>query len=76
MNIKSVFEMIGGVLTGIGGVLVSLVSISILSTVIFGSGWLGIDVISNISGLVGSFLTGGVTGLLVLIILLSLWDSK
>ena len=76
MNIKSVFEMLGGVLNGIGGVLISLVSISILSTVIFGSGWLGIDVISNISGLVGSFLTGGVTGLLVLIILLSFWDSK
>jgi len=76
MNIKSVFEMIGGVLGGISGILVSLVSVSIMSTVIFGSGWLGIDVISNISGLVGSFLTGGVTGLLVLIILLSLWDSK
>ena len=76
MNIKSVFSMVGDVLTGIGGVLMSLVSVSILSTVIFGSGWLGIDVISNISALVGSFLTGGVTGLLVLIILLSLWDSK
>ena len=76
MNIKSVFEMIGGVLNGIGGVLVSLVSVSILSTVIFGSGWLGIDVIANIQSLVGSFLTGGVTGLLVLIILLSLWDNK
>ena len=76
MNIKSVFEMIGGVLGGISGILVSLVSVSIMSTVIFGSGWLGIDVITNISGLVSSFLTGGVTGLLVLIILLSLWDSK
>ena len=76
MNIKSVFGMIGDVLSGIGGVLVSLVSVSILSTVVFGSGWLGIDVITNISNLVGSFLTGGVTGLLVLIILLSLWDSK
>ena len=76
MNVKSVFGMIGDVLNGIGGVLMSLVSVSILSTVIFGSGWLGIDVISNISALVGSFLTGGVTGLLVLIILLSLWDSK
>ena len=76
MNIKNVFGMIGEVLNGIGGVLVSLVSVSILSTVIFGSGWLGIDVISNISALVGSFLTGGVTGLLVLIILLSLWDNK
>jgi|TARA_R100000988_G_scaffold37587_1_gene18812 hypothetical protein len=76
MNIKSVFGMIGDVLSGIGGVLVSLVSVSILSTVVFGSGWLGIDVITNISNLVGSFLTGGVTGLLVLIILLSLWDNK
>ena len=76
MNIKNVFGMINDVLGGIGGVLVSLVSVSILSTVIFGSGWLGIDVISNISGLVSSFLTGGVTGLLVLIILLSLWDNK
>jgi len=76
MNIKSVFSMVGDVLTGIGGVLMSLVSVSILSTVIFGSGWLGIDVITNISNLVGSFLTGGVTGLLVLIILLSLWDNK
>ena len=76
MNIKSVFSMVGDVLNGIGGVLMSLVSVSILSTVIFGSGWLGIDVITNISALVGSFLTGGVTGLLVLIILLSLWDNK
>ena len=76
MNVKSIFGMISDVLGGIGGVLMSLVSVSILSTVIFGSGWLGIDVIANISALVGSFLSGGVTGLLVLIILLSLWDSK
>jgi hypothetical protein len=76
MNIKSIFGSIGEVLSGIGGVLVSLVSVSILSTVIFGSGWLGIDVITNISAIVNSFLGGGVTGLLVLIILLSLWDNK
>ena len=76
MNIKSIFGTIGEVLGGISGVLASLVSVSILSTVIFGSGWLGIDVVANISALVGSFLSGGVTGLLVLIILLSLWDNK
>ena len=76
MNIKNVFSMVGDVLTGIGGVLVSLVSVSILSTVIFGAGWLGIDVITNISALVNSFLGGGVTGLLVLIILMMLWDNK
>ncbi len=76
MNIKSIFGSIGEVLAGIAGVLTGLVSISILSTVVFGSGWLGTDVITNIGNLVGSFLNGGVTGLLVLIILLSLWDSK
>ena len=76
MNIKSIFGSIGDVLGGISGVLTGLVSVSILSTVVFGSGWLGTDVITNIGNLVGSFLNGGVTGLLVLIILLSLWDSK
>ena len=76
MNIKSIFGSIGEVLSGIAGVLTGLVSVSILSTVVFGSGWLGTDVITNIGNLVGSFLNGGVTGLLVLIILLSLWDSK
>ena len=76
MNVKSIFTTIGDVLTGIAGVLGGLVSVGILSQVIFGSSWLGIDVITNISALVGSFLTGGVTGLLVLIILLSLWDNK
>ena len=39
MNIKSIFGSIGEVLTGIAGVLTGLVSISILSTVVFGSGW-------------------------------------
>ena len=76
MNIKSIFGSIGDVLSGIAGVLTGLVSVSILSTVVFGSGWVGTDIIANISALVGSFLSGGVTGLLVLIILLSLWDSK
>ena len=76
MNIKSIFGTIGDVISGLAGVLGGLVAVGVLSQVVFGSGWLGIDVVANISALVGSFLTGGVTGLLVLIILLSLWDSK
>ena len=76
MNIKSIFGMIGDVIGGLAGVLGGLVSVGVLSQIVFGSGWLGIDVITNISALVGSFLSGGVTGLLVLVILLSLWDSK
>ena len=76
MNVKSIFGHIGDVLTGIAGVLTGLVSVSILSTVVFGNGWLGTDIIANIGSLVGSFLNGGVTGLLVLLILLMLWDNK
>ncbi len=75
MNVKNVFSMIGDVLSGIAGILGSLVSVAVLSMIVFGSGWMGIDVVGNISALVASFGTG-VTGLLVLIILLSLWDNK
>ena len=76
MNVKSIFATIGDVLTGIAGVLGGLVSVGILSQVVFGTSWLGMDIVGNISGLVNTFLTGGVTGLLVLIVLFSLWDSK
>ena len=76
MNIKSIFGTIGDVLSGIAGVLISLVSVSILSQIVFGNGWIGIDVVGNISGLVNTFLSGGVTGLLTLIVLFSLIDTK
>ena len=76
MNVKSIFETITGVLSGIAGILVSLVGVAVLSQIVFGTTWLGMNVVANIGTFVGSFLSGGVTGLLVLIILLSLWDNK
>ena len=76
MNVKSIFGTIGDTLTGLFGVLTGLVGVGIMSQVIFGTGWMGIDVISNISGIVNTFLTGGVTGLLTLIVLFSLIDNK
>ena len=76
MNVKSIFGTIGETLTGLFGVLTGLVGIAIMSQVLFGTGWMGMDVVGNISGLVNTFLTGGVTGLLTLIVLMSLMDSK
>ena len=76
MNVKSIFGTIGDTLSGVFGVLTGLVGVGIMSQVVFGTGWLGMDVVGNISGLVNSFLTGGVTGLLTLIVLLSLVDNK
>ena len=76
MNVKTIFGMIGDTLTGIFGVLVGLVGVGIMSQIVFGSGWLGINVVGNISTLVNTFLGGGVTGLITLIVLLGLMDNK
>ena len=76
MNVKSIFGTIGDTLSGIFGILTGLVGVGIMSQVVFGTGWIGIDVVGNISGLVNTFLTGGVTGLLTLIVLMSLIDNK
>ena len=76
MNIKSIFGTIGDVIGGLAGVLGGLVSVGVLSQIVFGSGWLGIDVIGNISGIVNTFLGAGLTGLITLVVLVGLWESK
>ena len=76
MNVKTAFGYVGDVIGGIAAVLAGLVSVGVLSQIVFGTGWLGIDVIGNISGIVAGFLGGGLTGLVTLVILLSLWDNK
>ena len=75
MNIKSIFGMIGDVVSGLAGVLGGLVAVGVLSQIVFGSGWLGIDVIGNITGIVNSFLGAGLTGLVTLIVLVALWSE-
>ena len=76
MNVKSIFGTIGDTLGGLFGVLTGLVGVGIMSQVVFGSGWMGIDVIANISNIVTTFLSGGVTGLLTLIVLMNFIDTK
>ncbi len=76
MNVKTAFGYVGDVIGGLAGVLAGLISVGVLSQIVFGTGWLGIDVIGNISGIVASFLGGGLTGLVTLVVLLSLWDNK
>ena len=76
MNIKSIFGTIGEVVSGLAGVLGGLVAVGVLSQIVFGSGWLGIDVIGNITGIVNGFLGAGLTGLVTLIVLVALWGEK
>ena len=75
MNIKSIFGMIGDVVGGLAGVLGGLVAVGVLSQIVFGSGWLGIDVIGNITSIVNGFLAAGLTGLVTLIVLVALWSE-
>ena len=76
MNIKSIFGSIGEVVSGLAGVLGGLVAVGVLSQIVFGSGWLGIDVIGNITGIVDGFLGAGLTGLVTLVVLVGLWENK
>ena len=76
MNVKGIFGTIGETLAGITTVLGSVVGVGVMSQIVFGTGWMGIDVIGNISTLVNTFLTGGVTGLIVLLLVLSFFDGK
>tara|TARA_R110001592_G_scaffold22145_1_gene88538 strand:+ start:329 stop:559 length:231 start_codon:yes stop_codon:yes gene_type:complete len=76
MNVKGIFTTIGETLAGITTVLGSVVGVGVMSQIVFGTGWMGIDVIGNISTLVNTFLTGGVTGLIVLLVVLSFFDGK
>ena len=76
MNIKSIFGTIGDVIGGLAGVLAGLVSVGVLSQIVFGSGWLGIDVIGNITSIVNGFLAAGLTGLVTLVVLVGLWGEK
>jgi len=76
MNVKNIFGTVGETLTGITTILGSLVGVGIMSQIVFGTGWIGMDVVANISGLVNTFLTGGVTGLIVLLVVLSFFDGK
>ena len=76
MNIKSIFGTIGEVVSGLTGVLGGLVAVGVLSQIVFGSGWLGIDVIGNITSIVNGFLAAGLTGLVTLVVLVGLWGEK
>ena len=76
MNVKSIFGSISDFIGGVTGLLGSLVAVGVLSQIVFGSGWLGIDVIGNITGIVDGFLAAGLTGLVTLVVLVGLWESK
>mgnify|MGYP001294049284 CR=1 FL=1 len=76
MNVKTIMGTVTDVISSLTGVFVSLVAFAVMAEVLFGAGTLGMNVIGNISTIVGSFLSGGLAGLITLVVLFGLWDSK
>ena len=75
MNMKNVVAIINDGVAGLTTVLSGVVVLGIFSSIIFGSGFLGVDVIANLMGMIKQFMDGGFVGLLALLIVLGLWNK-
>ena len=69
-------KMITGFFGGLSAVLLAVLPVTILWTVLTGGSVFGMDVIANLTALVNQFGTGGFTGLVVLLIVMSFFVKK
>ena len=70
---NSVFKSFGDFISGLTGLFMSLLGLGIVAQVLLGDALgKGMDVITNISDLVGTFANGQFVGLVTLIVVLSL----
>jgi len=65
------WKMINGIVSNLTDVIIGILGLGIVGALAFGS-VLGLDVIGNITALVSDLANGGVVGLLVLAVLMSL----
>ena len=73
---KNVFSMVNDFISGLGSVFIGIIPIAILWFVLTGTSVLGFDVVANLTTLVNSLVNGGFIGLVVLVILISLFNNK
>ena len=66
------WKMIKDIVSNLTAVLIGVLGLGIVAALVFGGTPLGLDVIGNITTLVSSLANGGVVGLLVLAVLMSL----
>ena len=69
-------KMITGFFAGLGSVMMAVIPVSILWFVLTGGSVFGVDVIANLTSLVNDFGTGGFTGLIVLLVVMSFFVKK
>tara|TARA_R110001583_G_scaffold35375_14_gene117771 strand:- start:126 stop:350 length:225 start_codon:yes stop_codon:yes gene_type:complete len=73
---KNVFSMVNDFVSGLGSVFIGIIPVAILWFVLTGTSVLGFDVVANLTALVNSLVNGGFIGLVVLVILISLFNNK
>ena len=73
---ENVIKYITGFFTGLGSVLMAVLPVTILWYVLTGGSVFGMDVITNLTTLVNDFGTGGFTGLVVLLLVMSFFVKK
>ena len=73
---ETVFNYLNGFFSGIAGVLMTLLPLTILWEILSGGTLFGMDVIANLTALINDFGTGGFTGLVVLILIASFFVKK
>ena len=73
---EKVFSLLNGFLGGLGTLFMSLIPVTILWYVLTGGSVFGIDVIANLTTLLTSLGNGGFVGLVVLVLVASLFMKK
>ncbi len=73
---EKAMNYISGFFSGLMGIMMAILPVTILWYVLTGGDVFGMDVITNLTTLVNSFGTGGFTGLVVLVLLASFFVKK
>ena len=73
---ENVFNTVKGFLTGLSGLLMAILPLTIIWQVLTGATVFGMDVIANLTSLVTSIGEGGFVGLIVLILVISFFTDK
>ena len=73
---EKAMNYISGFFSGLMGIMMAILPVTILWYVLTGGDVFGMDVIANLTALVNSFGTGGFTGLVVLVLLASFFVKE
>ena len=75
MNVKGMISTITDSVDSLVGVATSLIVLSVFAGLLFGGSLFGVNVVENIMALIQTFMDGGFTGLLALLVLLSFFKK-